>query len=71
MEELLVDTPTDAKDLVKSLLVMDPKKRLTAKEALCHKYVEKYEYKIYSSYKMTKFVVSISLDFAILRPNWS
>lgn len=42
MDELLVDTPADAKDLVKSLLVMDPTKRLTAKQALCHKYVEKY-----------------------------
>lgn len=41
MEELLADTPADAKDLVRSLLVMDPTKRLTAKQALCHKYVEK------------------------------
>lgn len=42
MDELLADTPTDAKDLVRALLVMDPTKRLTAKQALCHKYVEKY-----------------------------
>ncbi|XP_055296591.1 mitogen-activated protein kinase 15-like [Sitodiplosis mosellana] len=42
MEELLADTPGDAKDLVRSLLVMDPTKRLTAKQALCHKYVEKF-----------------------------
>lgn len=41
MDELLADTPADAKDLVKSLLQMDPTKRLTAKQALCHKYVEK------------------------------
>lgn len=41
MDELLADTPADAKDLVKSLLVMDPMKRLTAKQALCHRYIEK------------------------------
>lgn len=41
MEELLADTPADAKDLVRALLVMDPTKRLTARQALCHKYVEK------------------------------
>lgn len=41
LDELLVDTPADAKDLVVALLSMDPSKRLTAKQALCHKYVEK------------------------------
>lgn len=41
MDELLADAPTDAKDLIRALLVMDPTKRLTAKQALCHKYVER------------------------------
>lgn len=41
LDELLAETPADAKDLVKVLLAMDPSKRLTAKQALCHKYVEK------------------------------
>lgn len=41
LDELLSDTPADAKDLVKNLLAMDPTKRLTAKQALYHKYVEK------------------------------
>lgn len=41
MDELLIDTPADAMDLIKALLVMDPTKRLTAKQAMCHKYVEK------------------------------
>lgn len=39
MDELLADTPTDAKDLIGALLVMDHRKRLTAKQAMCHKYV--------------------------------
>lgn len=43
MDELLNDSPSDAKHLIKSLLVLDPTKRFTAKEALYHKYVEKYE----------------------------
>lgn len=41
MEELLVDAPTDAKELIRALLAMDPSKRLTAKQALYHKYVER------------------------------
>lgn len=41
MDELLTDAPTDAKELIRALLVMDPSKRLTAKQALCHKYVER------------------------------
>lgn len=41
LDELLADTPADAKDLVNVLLAMDPTKRLTAKQALCHKYIEK------------------------------
>lgn len=41
MDELLADAPTDAKDLIRALLVMDPSKRLTAKQAICHQYVER------------------------------
>lgn len=41
MDELLADAPTDAKELIRALLVMDPSKRLTAKQALYHKYVER------------------------------
>lgn len=41
MDELLADAPNDAKDLIRALLVMDSSKRLTAKQALCHKYVER------------------------------
>lgn len=41
MDELLADAPSDAKDLIRALLVMDSSKRLTAKQALCHQYVER------------------------------
>lgn len=41
MEELLADAPSDANDLIRALLVMDSSKRLTAKQALGHKYVER------------------------------
>lgn len=41
MDELLVDTPADAKELVQALLVLNPTRRLNAKQALGHKYVEK------------------------------
>ncbi|XP_073834174.1 extracellularly regulated kinase 7 [Musca autumnalis] len=40
--DLLNDASKDALDLVKSLLVLDPMGRLTAKQALCHPYVEKF-----------------------------
>lgn len=43
LDELLLNLPSDAKLLIKSLLVLDPAKRLTAKQALNHRYVEKYE----------------------------
>lgn len=51
MEDLLYGSPDDAKHLVKSLLVLDPTKRLTATEALNHVYIEKFrnsqqEYKL-------------------------
>lgn len=41
LNELLIDAPKDALDLVKSLLVLDPIGRLTAKQALDHPYLEK------------------------------
>ncbi|XP_075154298.1 extracellularly regulated kinase 7 [Haematobia irritans] len=40
--DLLNDASKDALDLVKSLLVLDPLGRLTAKQALNHPYVEKF-----------------------------
>lgn len=43
LDELLLNLPNDAKSLIKSLLMLDPGKRLTAKQALNHRYVEKYE----------------------------
>ncbi|KAJ6637737.1 Extracellular signal-regulated kinase 7 [Pseudolycoriella hygida] len=46
LDELLLGSPEDAKHLVKSLLVLDPVKRLSAKQALHHKYVEKFRYKL-------------------------
>lgn len=42
MDEMLADSPNDAKQLINALLVLDSSKRLTAKQALGHKYVEKY-----------------------------
>ncbi len=41
LDELLLGSHEDARQLVKSLLVLDPIKRLSAKQALHHKYVEK------------------------------
>ncbi|KAI9590259.1 extracellular signal-regulated kinase 7 [Glossina fuscipes] len=42
LNDLLIDATRDALDLVKSLLVLDPQGRLTAKQALDHPYVEKF-----------------------------
>lgn len=42
LDELLLNLPNDAKSLIKHLLMLDPVKRLTAKQALNHKYVEKF-----------------------------
>lgn len=44
LDDLLKDSPSDAKNLIKSLIVLNPNKRLTAKQALYHKYVEKYAF---------------------------
>lgn len=41
LDDLLTGSPNDAKSLVRQLLVMDPLNRLTAKQALEHKYIEK------------------------------
>lgn len=41
LDDLLLGSPEDARHLVKSLLVLDPIKRLSAKQALHHPYVEK------------------------------
>lgn len=41
LDDLLAGSPIDASELVKSLLVLNPIKRLTAKEAMAHKYIEK------------------------------
>lgn len=41
LDELLSGAPEDSKHLVKSLLLLDPARRLTAKQALNHRYVEK------------------------------
>ncbi|XP_037028876.1 extracellular signal-regulated kinase 7 [Bradysia coprophila] len=46
LDDLLIGSPDDARQLVKSLLVLDPIKRLSAKQALHHKYVEKFRYKL-------------------------
>lgn len=44
LDELLSGSLGDARHLVKSLLVLDPTKRLTAKEAINHKYIQKYSF---------------------------
>lgn len=41
LDDLLVGSPADAAELIKSLLVLNPIKRLTAKEAMQHRYIEK------------------------------
>ncbi|XP_061400051.1 mitogen-activated protein kinase 15 [Musca vetustissima] len=56
--DLLNDASKDALDLVKSLLVLDPLGRLTAKQALCHPYVEKFR----------NSIPEIELDGDILPP---
>lgn len=40
LDEMLAGAPEDAKELVNALLRLDPMKRLTAKQALCHRYIE-------------------------------
>lgn len=42
LDDLLAGSPNDAKHLIKSLLLLDPSRRLTARQALEHKYIEKY-----------------------------
>ncbi|XP_011206273.2 extracellular signal-regulated kinase 7 [Bactrocera dorsalis] len=42
LNEMMSDAPEDALNMVKSLLVLDPLARLTAKQALGHPYVEKF-----------------------------
>ncbi|XP_017485927.1 PREDICTED: serine/threonine-protein kinase BUR1-like [Rhagoletis zephyria] len=42
LSEMMTDAPEDAVNMVKSLLVLDPLARLTAKQALGHSYVEKF-----------------------------
>lgn len=42
MDELLKDASSDAKSLIKCLIMLNPNKRLTARQALNHKYVDKY-----------------------------
>lgn len=41
VNDMLLGAPDDARDLVNSLLRLDPMKRLTAKQSLGHRYVEK------------------------------
>lgn len=41
LDDLLLASSDEARDLVRNLLVLDPTRRFTAKEALDHKYVEK------------------------------
>jgi len=42
LDELLVDVPPDASDLLHALLQFNPDKRLTAEQALKHSYVKRY-----------------------------
>ena len=42
LDELLIDVPTDAADLLHALLHFNPDKRLTAEQALKHPYVKRY-----------------------------
>lgn len=41
LDEMLVGAPADARELVNALLRLDPTKRLTAKHALGHRYIDK------------------------------
>ncbi|XP_055389865.1 extracellular signal-regulated kinase 2, partial [Condylostylus longicornis] len=43
IDELLAGSSEDAKNLVKLLLMLNPAQRLTAKEALSHRYIEKFK----------------------------
>jgi len=42
LDELFVDTPADALELLHALLQFNPDKRLTADQALRHPYVKRY-----------------------------
>lgn len=41
LDEMLASAPADARELVNVLLRLDPTRRLTAKQALGHRYIEK------------------------------
>lgn len=65
LDDLLKDSPSDAKNLIKSLIVLNPNKRLTAKQALYHKYVEKYVHRMcsaqaYRVIHLSRFLFQIS-----------
>ena len=42
LDELLIDVPPDALDMLHALLQFNPDKRLTAEQALKHPYVKRY-----------------------------
>ena len=43
LDDLLVDVPADALDLLHGLLQFNPDKRLTAEQALKHPYVKRFD----------------------------
>jgi len=42
LDDLLIDVPADALDLLHALLQFNPEKRLSAEQALKHPYVKRY-----------------------------
>lgn len=47
LDDLLLDVPPDALDLLHALLQFNPDKRLTAEQALKHPYVKRYIFIIF------------------------
>lgn len=53
LDQLVGDGPEDAVELTKKLLMLDPLRRLTAKEAIQHCYVERWVWKLWYFLLMT------------------
>lgn len=72
LDDLLLGSPDDARDLVQSLLVLDPMRRLTAKQALGHRYIEKYGLiVVLVVICINAFICELILDFGTRRPSAS
>jgi len=66
LDEMVIDVPADALDLLHALLQFNPTKRLTAEQALKHLYVKRYVFThvalaMCGYYRISRHCVSVSV----------